>query len=254
MKQLKARILSNNSISDDFFEISFVWDTPEKPAPGQFLTVRPSCDSVPLLRRPFAFSDYDDVSRAASFIYQKRGRATEIFSGKRKGEILDVIGPLGKPFPVPERTSRVITVAGGIGLGPILFLTSQLIKKGHDPLFVFGCRSANLVPRTDYFLQLNPVICTDDGSGGFKGTVADYLKIADLLTQDSIMYACGPMLMLKACHDQAEKHGITCWISVEQVMACGIGACMGCVVKVKGGYARACKEGPVFDSKDIIWE
>jgi dihydroorotate dehydrogenase electron transfer subunit len=254
MKQLQARIIHNTSTSADFFEMSFEWDSIEIPLPGQFFTVRASSDPVPLLRRPFAFSSFDTSSKTASCIYQKRGRATKILAGKQAGETVDIIGPLGKPFPLPENKNPVIAIAGGIGLGPVLFLTNAVKKTGHPTTFIFGCRNKTFIPGCKSFTNANPVICTDDGSAGYKGMVSDYLLNQVNIASDAIIYACGPMPMLKACHEYSINHKIECKISVEQVMACGVGACMGCAVKTKSGYVRACKEGPVFDSREIVWE
>ncbi len=255
MKQLQSSILSNSQISADFFELSFSWD-PEAgvPLPGQFLTIRVSQDSVPLLRRPFAFSGYDEKAGTASIIYQKRGRATQILTGKQAGETLDVIGPLGKPFPVPEQKKSSFLVAGGVGLGPVLFLATYLKARDWPVAFVFGCRTASFVPDSDAFNKADPVICTDDGSAGFKGTSVQYLEQGGKVNADSLLYGCGPNPMLKALSGLAEAKGAQVWVSVEQVMACGVGACMGCVVKTTSGFQRACKEGPVFDGRDIVWE
>jgi dihydroorotate dehydrogenase electron transfer subunit len=256
MKQFLATILSNHSICSDFFEMTFSWDASvPAPLPGQFFTVRISRDTVPLLRRPFAFSAFDAAAATASMIYQKRGRGTEILTGKKKGDPLDVLGPLGKSFSLPNRGKKALLVAGGIGLGPVMFLANDIRSQGGDVSMVFGCRNAALIPAIDTFYNLSPIICTDDGSSGFKGTTGDYLKsIESSITAQTFVYACGPMPMLKACHDITLRCGCGCFVSVEQVMACGVGACMGCAIRIaSGGYKRACIEGPVFDSREIQW-
>jgi dihydroorotate dehydrogenase electron transfer subunit len=256
MKQFVTTILSNRSICSDFFEMTFSWDdTVSAPLPGQFFTVRISRDTVPLLRRPFAFSAFDAAAATASMIYQKRGRGTEMLTGKKKGDFLDVLGPLGKAFSTPDRGKKALLVAGGIGLGPVMFLASAIKSQGVDATMIFGCRNVALIPSTDTFHNLSPVICTDDGSSGFKGTTGDYLaSIESSITAQTHVFACGPMPMLKACHDIALLRGCGCFVSVEQVMACGVGACMGCAIRMaSGGFKRACIEGPVFDSRDIQW-
>jgi dihydroorotate dehydrogenase electron transfer subunit len=253
MKQFTGKILNNRILTIDYYQIEFTWNkTAGVPLPGQFFTIRISEDTVPLLRRPFAFSAFDEKKGTASMIFQKRGRGTEILSAKRKDENLDVIGPLGKPFPAPAKKQKALLVAGGIGLGPIIFLASRL----SDARLVFGCRSKDLVPSSGTFAGLKPVVCTDDGSAGFRGAAGDYLKSIERSTGgDTVAYACGPMPMLKACHEFAGRCGCECFVSIEQVMACGVGACMGCAVKsAEGGYKRACTEGPTFNSKDLKWE
>jgi len=255
MKQFKSQIIFNKQISADFFELSMSWDKPAGvPLPGQFLTIRVTQDSVPLLRRPFAFSGFDESNQTVSIIYQKRGRATEIISAKQPGESIDIIGPLGTPFPVSEGQGKTVAAAGGVGLGPILFLVNYLKERSIPVTFVFGCRNSSFVPDTDVFRDALPHICTDDGSAGFKGNTVSYLEQNIEIDEKTLLYGCGPDAMLKGLSGLAEGVRAQAWVSVEEVMACGVGACMGCAVKTLSGYARACKEGPVFNAKDLVWE
>lgn len=253
MRQFSSEIIQNRKISRDFFELSFTWARPAgEPLPGQFLTIRVSDSSTPLLRRPFAISNI--TGEDASIIYQKRGVSTEILSGKQPGDTIDVIAPLGKPFSLPPKGDRALLVAGGIGLGPILFLSSVLRKRGYESKFIFGCRTKTLIPECESFDLEKPQICTDDGSAGFNGNVREYLEsIKKKIASGTIIYCCGPGPMLRSCGEFASNEGLRCQVSVEQIMACGVGACMGCAVKVKGGsgYLRACKDGPVFNSTEI---
>ena len=255
MKQLQSQVIYNKQIGADFFELSMRWDkSAGAPLPGQFLTVRVTQDSVPLLRRPFAFSDFDESNQTVSVIYQKRGRTTEIISAKQPGDSLDIIGPLGTPFPVSRDQGETVAVAGGVGLGPILFLVNYLRERSIAVTFVFGCRNSSLIPDTAEFKAALPHICTDDGSVGFKGNSVSYLEQNVKIDEKTVIDGCGPHLMLKNLSSLADSVNAKMWVSVEQVMACGVGACMGCAVKTVSGYARACKEGPVFNAKDIVWE
>jgi len=257
VKQFLSIIHENRQITEDYYCLTFYWD-PETdiPLPGQFITIRVSESSVPLLRRPFALSEYNESEQKASIIYQKRGTATEILAGKHSKESLDIIGPLGNTFQVPSDIRKCVVVAGGIGLGPMIYTASWLLKQGFGINFIFGSKVKSGIPKKEDFGSIDPVICTDDGSEGFKGTTIDYLNSlhANEL-KESTLISCGPTPMLKGCHEYAQKHGIQCLVSMEQVMACGVGACMGCVVKVKQepGFARVCSEGPVFNSQDIKW-
>jgi dihydroorotate dehydrogenase electron transfer subunit len=256
MLQFDAQVLRNVRIADSFYYLEMTWNHNTPPVPGHFLTLRITDDTTPLLRRPFAFSGFDPVSSTCSIIYQKRGRGTVLLTSKSHGDTINLIGPLGKPFPDPSSGTRSILVAGGIGVGPMLFLASEYKRKQLPFMFVFGCRTKCFIPDIDTFRVIDPVICTDDGSAGFKGTTADYLKtIENSIKINDTVYCCGPHPMLKACHELALRTGSSCQVSVEQIMACGVGACMGCVVKTiaEPGYARACKEGPVFNSKDLVW-
>jgi dihydroorotate dehydrogenase electron transfer subunit len=224
--------------------------------PGQFLTVRISPSVVPLLRRPFAISRLNAEKDGLSFIYQIRGAGTELLSTFGHDSEVDIIGPLGTPFPLPAQGQHSMLVAGGIGLGPVLFLADTLQQSGYDHSFVFGCRSAAFLPGA-LFTDRSVAVCTDDGSSGFAGNVVEYLdSIAGELPADTRIYCCGPEPMLKGCHRFAMAHGLSCYVSVEQIMACGVGACMGCAVRLADGvsYARACREGPVFDSKELAWD
>lgn len=257
MQQLNAIIKSNRKIADSFFAMEISWESKSIPFPGQFMTMRISDDTSPLLRRPFAFSGYDSLQSTVSLIYQKRGRGTELLAGKQFLDTVNVIGPLGHPFPLPHVNGSIFIVAGGIGIGPILFLASQLQKTNYKFTFIFGCRTRSSIPDISDFHNFHPIICTDDGSEGFKGTTGDYLNsIKSNIHSEDTIYCCGPHPMMQACHEIASRCNASCWVSVEQIMACGVGACMGCAVKTKGdpGYARACKEGPVFLSNDLLWE
>jgi dihydroorotate dehydrogenase electron transfer subunit len=256
MKQFSAIVTGNALIGSDFFEMTLSWDRSAGiPLPGQFFTIRAAGESVPLLRRPFAFSAFDE-EHGIAMLYQKRGRGTAIIGAKTAGETLDVLGPLGRPFPLPAEGKRAILVAGGIGIGPIAFLGATCARKQVPATLVIGCRSASLLPATLRLSALSPVICTDDGSLGFRGTTGDYLaSILPSIDRAAVIYACGPMPMLRVCHEIAVARGIDCFVSVEQIMACGVGACMGCVVRAAGGgYLRACTEGPVFASRELDWD
>jgi dihydroorotate dehydrogenase electron transfer subunit len=254
MKQFVSTVISNRKIAEGYYEMTFGWPFDAgDPVPGQFCTIRVTDASTPLLRRPFAFSAFAD--NMASIIYQKRGPATEILAARERGEEIDVIGPLGNTFTSDLQTDQHLLVAGGIGLGPMAFWARELARSKAGVRLVFGCRSANVVPDMAR-LKIDTIdICTDDGTKGFRGTSVDFLKTLALPGERTAIYCCGPAPMLKACHDFGQEHGMVCYVSMEQIMACGVGACMGCVVKVKRepGYARVCKEGPVFDSRQILW-
>jgi dihydroorotate dehydrogenase electron transfer subunit len=260
--QFPSRILSNDRISESFYEMSLSWDGLGvfAPLPGQFLTLGIGGGVAPLLRRPFAFAGFDEAESAVSIIYQKRGRGTELLAAARAREVLDVIGPLGASFDdrvidSDAASGKHVIAAGGVGLGPMLFLSSTLSSRNVRPRFIFGCRNRSFVPSIKAFADASPQICTDDGSEGFRGTVADYINANNLLDDNTTIYACGPLPMLKSVNKSAEDSDARIFVSLEAMMACGVGACMGCVVPIAGGrYLRVCKEGPVFDGTDIQWE
>ena len=168
-----------------------------------------------------------------------------------------MLGPLGNGFAVPGREKKPILLAGGIGLGPILYLASCLEELSIPFLLVAGARTSGDLPSIPAAAATEIVYTTDDGSAGVQGTVIDALQAIPNRGQGvRVIYACGPRGMLKAAHEYATQNSLECYVSVEQVMGCGVGACMGCAVKTAGEdrYARACTEGPVFDSRMLAWD
>ncbi|MCX7726188.1 MAG: dihydroorotate dehydrogenase electron transfer subunit [Chitinispirillaceae bacterium] len=255
MKQIKCEIIHNEQICHNTFEISLRGGKLNKRIlPGHFMMVKVTNSYAPLLRRPFAFSSFNEDTGEFSFIYQIRGKGTEILSNLKKGDTLDIIAPLGKPFPLPSSSQKPILVAGGIGIGPILFLAEKLREANISYRFILGCKSKIYIPQK---IPQDLEICTDDGSSGFKGTVIDYLnnKLTNI-SEGSVIYCCGPLKMLYGCHNFSLRHNIKCFVSLDTIMACGVGVCMGCTVKLASekGFARVCKEGAVFDSREIEWK
>jgi dihydroorotate dehydrogenase electron transfer subunit len=272
------------AVAESWRELVLSWEA-EAPQSGQFLTLRVSPYSDPLLRRPFAFSGFvrgasqvagPSAGARASIIYQIRGNATSLLSELASGSRIDAIGPLGRGFPMPAEGERPILAGGGIGLGPLLFLDKALRDSGLSPVLVLGVRSASLLP--SIALPEGAILCTDDGSSGFKGTPVDWIARSESaarnahashnapLTEPHIygcglrpeihIYGCGPAPMLAALASLALERGWKASLSAEQWMACGVGACMGCALpRPKGeGYLRACADGPVFDAADIDWK
>lgn len=265
MTHTTCTVIENTPVSSNYFELTLAWSRAlPQPAPGSFLTARVSHSSVPLLRRPFAFSFFDANRDAAGLLYERRGTATQQLSSCRAGDEIDILGPLGVPFPQPAQSARPVLVAGGIGMGPIFFLASSLAVQHANrnpaatepPLLIVGARTADLIPERPEFQQVETIIATDDGSAGVHGTVIDALNEYPRALDSTLeFFGCGPTPMLKAVHELAAERGERMWASVEQTMGCAVGACMGCTVRVHGGngYARVCTEGPVFDSRELQW-
>ncbi|MDF1567926.1 MAG: dihydroorotate dehydrogenase electron transfer subunit [Spirochaetaceae bacterium] len=250
----QARILSHRAVADGYKEMSLSWSDAAqaipKPRPGQFFTLLPILYPTPILRRPFAYSDADKTG--FSFIYEIRGPATRDLAKADIGDEIDWIGPLGSTFPHPPEGSRPVLVAGGIGLGPIYYWARFLAETGLKPLVILGARSKNLIPELEWPENLELRICTDDGSMGLHGTALVGLKPSDMAS--AAFYTCGPHPMMAAVHQSALDSGRPCWVSLEEMMACGVGACQGCAVAVGDGtYKRVCVEGPVFNSREVAW-
>lgn len=272
MRQDLLELHANEPIADRYFRLDFSWPLDlAPPEPGQFLTLSLRRGVSPLLRRPFAFSNFDQQKRTAQIIYEKRGEATTYLTQLKPGALIDGLFPLGNVFPQPQKDQHPILVAGGVGMGPIFFFAQELVQKGFSPIIFLGARSSGLIPTLPLFKQVPLYIATDDGSLGYKGTVVDCLRNSDQITNQSIVYVCGPNPMMAATFQWGLEHHLPVWVSMEQTMGCAVGACMGCVVPVKEpdldpnlddgqvtlknqNYARVCTEGPIFNGNVIDWQ
>ena len=255
----QAVIVSNASVGRGYYRI--VLKAPEAARisrPGQFVMLRVTENRDPLLARPFGISSVPSRS-SIEIVYRVVGRGTTLLTTMRAGQSLSLLGPLGIGFPLPEKNALPVLVAGGSGFPPLHFLSQRLKSPVH--LFL-GARDKECLPPpaiVKSFKEAKTVmhIATDDGSRGTKGMSTDILSSFLLKMgrkSQLIVYACGPHAMLAAVSRIAADHSIPCYVSMEERMACGLGACMGCSIPMKkGGYKRACKEGPVFDSRDIDW-
>ncbi len=263
MPLFDSRVVANFDVANDYYQMDFEWprDVPP-PMPGQFFTVRVKDSVVPLLRRPFGVSGFDPGTdggspAVASMIYWRRGPGTVLLAGYDPGDIIGVMGPLGVGFPHPSDGAIPMLVAGGVGIGPILYLANALAAGGSAPLLLIGARTAASLPRINAHHRVQVRRATDDGSIGFHGTAIDLLEqTVSIAAGPMEIYLCGPHAMLRAGHDCASRHGLPAWVSMEQTMGCAVGACMGCAVRVHGDvrFARVCTEGPVFRSTEIAWE
>ena len=218
--------------------------------PGQFFALKNPDFTHPMLRKPI--SVYDVQDETVAFMIKRLGKGTEQLALLKTGDKLDLLGPLGNSFPVIDVENAVL-VSGGIGYPPLFFLKKQLEQAGKQVYWLHGGRSKEDVFTADE-------IWTDDGSVGNVGFVTEGLL--DYLNQKKpdIIYACGPKPMLKICAGIASKQAIPLYVSLEEYMACGIGVCHGCAVKVKSDnpigidYKTVCKDGPIFLAEEIIWE
>jgi dihydroorotate dehydrogenase electron transfer subunit len=226
--------------------------------PGQFVMLRVSDNLDPLLARPFGISAVIQ-KRSIELYYQVVGRGTGLLTAARPGTTLALHGPLGNGFPVPEKGTVPLLVAGGSGFPPLLFFASCYGKRA---VLFAGSRDKECLPPAaamkDFRSRVQGIrYATEDGSKGTCGFVTDTL--AAYLDRGAeagspVIYACGPRAMLAAVAGLAARHEVPCYVSMEERMACGLGVCMGCSIAMKaGGYTRACKEGPVFRSSDIDW-
>ena len=226
--------------------------------PGQFIHLRiPRMDGA-VLRRPF--SVYMAHGKEMAVLYKLVGRGTHSMKSIGKGEILSMIGPLGNGFPMLQSLKVPVLVAGGYGVAPLAFLASRIKKKGI--VFIGGAKASDVLCVKDFKkLGWEVRIATDDGSAGEKGLVTKILdEWLSVLNPVELLefFVCGPDGMLKAVAERAKRLDHTAWLSLDKHMGCGVGACLACVQKIKRNgvvsLLRVCREGPVFEASEIVWE
>ncbi len=222
--------------------------------PGQFVNVRVNDQGMPLLRRPFSVCT--TARSEFTIIFNVVGPGTKILAGKRRGEMLDVIGPLGRPFTVDGSFDTALLVGGGLGVAPLPLLTASLRSCNKSWKVFLGARTSSHL-MTGFFEEAD--VATDDHSKGFHGTVVDLLRhrLSGSALPSPKIFACGPTPMLKSLAALALDLGIPCEASLECAMACGIGLCQGCPVERTGGahkYSLVCVDGPVFNAESIRFD
>jgi len=327
-KEVRARILLHRRITADYFRLRLLCpEIARLSQPGQFVMLRVNELKDPFLRRPFSFSHIyppqekktkPEDEGALEICYKIAGRGTFLMTQLREGQRLDLLGPLGKGFWATADQKRAVLVGGGIGIAPLIpwaehlqgvrkkkKIISKALEETPEVLVLIGGKSRERILGIKEFkkMGLEPQMATEDGSLGMSGSATDLLE-RELMTQgcnSATLYACGPMPMLARVSQIADQFDLPCQVLLEARMACGVGACLGCAVKVKEyasgrrsesedataaregilpagecgegemgsakesrvpviteaaafRYARACKEGPVFEAKEILWE
>ncbi len=219
--------------------------------PGQFLHIK--CGDDMLLRRPISICDADDETMR--LVIENVGVGSHWLVDRKPGDVLDVLGPLGKTyFKLPKPgDSPALLIGGGLGAAPLLMLA----KRAKAPVdVVLGFRTEGLVILEKDFVDCSRLvqICTDDGSYGHHGTVTQIAERRIARAGYQAIYACGPIPMLRAVAELGARVGIETFVSLEARMCCGVGSCLGCAIKTKDDrYVHVCKEGPVFDAKEVAW-
>ncbi|KPJ77165.1 MAG: hypothetical protein AMJ54_09135 [Deltaproteobacteria bacterium SG8_13] len=263
MVQQSAKVLWNRALGGAYHKIGLQCRRGMgRLKPGQFVMLRVSGGVNPLLRRPFSVHmpiESEGRVTGIEILYKVVGQGTRLLAGVTPGDSLDLLGPLGSAFLLPENTRRIFIVAGGIGVAPMVFLAGHLLNRGvaaeDVTVFVGGRTSSDLLCLNDFDrLGIACRTATDDGSAGDHCLVTLPVELAVDGRQPDVIYACGPLEMLKCVSGIAENRGIACQVSIETRMACGMGACLGCAVAVRnapGVYVHACLDGPVFDLQEI---
>ncbi|MCM1026226.1 MAG: dihydroorotate dehydrogenase electron transfer subunit [Roseburia sp.] len=254
MKQKQtATVLSQKEIAPSIFELWIRTSLAAEARPGQFLGVYPR-DKSTLLPRPISICEVGGEKDALRIVYRIAGAGTAEFSRYQAGEPVEILGILGNGFPLEAaQGKRALLLGGGIGVPPLLELAKRL---DGEKRVVLGYRDGAAFLREDFERYGEVTIASEDGSVGVRGNVLDAVREEGL--RGEVIYACGPMPMLRAIKTYAAERQIKAYISLEEHMACGVGACLGCVVKTKEPdphshvrNARICTDGPVFDAEDV---
>ena len=244
MKQGIFTILEHVALTDSVMKMVLGGDTSAITAPGQFVNIKLS---GLYLRRPISICDYDE--KTLTILYKVVGKGTEQMRGMKVGEQLDVLTGLGNGYDLTKAGDTPLLLGGGVGVPPLYRLAKDLLAMGKEVTVVLGFNTAAEVFYKEEFAALGArvIVTTVDGSMGTKGFVTDAMKELSY----SYFYTCGPEPMLKAIHKTSTTSG---QMSFEERMGCGFGACMGCSCKTVTGNKRICKEGPVLEKEDILWE
>jgi dihydroorotate dehydrogenase electron transfer subunit len=257
IKNEKCTVISHKEIAENIMELTLKGElVHEMSAPGQFVHVKVADGFDPLLRRPISISKINHEDNTFTMIYRAEGKGTQLLAKKQKHELVDVLGPLGNGFPVDgaNRGETALLVGGGIGVPPLYELAHQLTAKGVKVVTVLGFQTASAAFYEQRFAQMGATfVATVDGTVGVKGFVTDVIEQECL--QYDVLYSCGPTPMLR----NLEKNfaGERAYISLEERMGCGIGACFACVCHTKDdptgiSYKKICTDGPVFRAGEVV--
>jgi dihydroorotate dehydrogenase electron transfer subunit len=262
ISHLLSPIISKQKLKENMFKLTL--DSPfvsRTAKPGNFVHIKVSSDHHPLLRRAFSVHNVDKQKRSFDVLFKVVGKGTKILSEKSPRDMLDLLGPIGNGFSLPPKGETLMLVAGGMGIAPLWFLFTNLVRKIDKEKLVFflGAKTKKELLYYEKLKKLgrNLIVTTDDGSFGIKGLVTEaFLQRIKKRKKGSpklVVYSCGPPEMLKRMSEISKEHDLSCQISLEGSMACGVGACWGCAVKFEnGGYKRVCVDGPVFDAREVI--
>jgi dihydroorotate dehydrogenase electron transfer subunit len=267
--QFKSMVVSNVELSPNYFRMRMT--APQEllaSAPGQFLMLKVTDAIDPLLRRPFGLFDVGTFTAEyagcgaqtyCEILYKVVGKGTKLLSALHHGDVVDLLAPLGRGFDLGPAGEEKVLVGGGVGLAPLYYLAKALVERGEKVrLFAGGRNRDDILCITEFErLGVETYVATDDGTLGESGFVTQVLERH--LNKGMRIFACGPTPMLDAVAKMSARHEVPCQVSMEAYMACGVGACLGCVMKganhteATPDYRCVCKDGPVFDSFDLQW-
>jgi dihydroorotate dehydrogenase electron transfer subunit len=265
---IKVKILSRKEVVPNIYLMRLkAPEIAQDALPGQFIHIKCSKDNYPLLRRPFSIHRIDKEKGEIFILFQIVGEGTKLLAQRAVGDDLDIMGPIGNGFNIYPESRKIMIVGGGMGVAPLLALCEESMRQGKEVRVLIGALKKELVIGEESFKILGAKvdIATDDGSYQYKGLVTDLLEgtIKEGWLADQI-FACGLKLMLRKINEIALKVNIDYQVSLEERMACGIGACLGCVCKIKTKdkkegkvkyeFKRVCVDGPVFKASEVVWD
>ena len=266
---IKVKILSRKEVVPNIYLMQLkAPEIAQEALPGQFIHVRCGKDNYPLLRRPLSIHRIDKEKGEIFILFQVMGEGTKLLADRTIEDDLDIMGPIGNGFNIYPESKKIMIIGGGIGIAPLLGLCEKSIRQGKEVRVLIGALKKELVIREENFRNLGAKVdvATDDGSYKYKGLVTDLLEetiIKEGWLPDQI-FACGPKPMLRKIVEISLDNHIDCQLSLEERMACGIGACLGCVCKIKTkdkkedevkyDYKRVCVDGPIFEGSEVVWD
>lgn len=250
-KIVEFTVAGNEALNSSMFLLTLHSDELPAISPGQFVNVKVDGSPATFLRRPISVHDVDTENKLLYLLIKKAGTGTRKLSALKAGEVLDVILPLGNTFSIPE-SGRCLLICGGVGIAPMLHLAKEMKGRGLQPVLLVGGRSKEDIVRKEVFERYAELHCTtEDGTFGEKGYPTQHSVLSQHFDH---IFCCGPEVMMKAVAGYAYKNNIDCEVSLENMMACGIGACLCCVTETRKGHKCVCSEGPVFNIKDLKWQ
>jgi len=248
------KVVSNEKLCPKFYRLCMdAKPILKKVKPGQFVHIRVRDGFEPFFRRPFSVYR---VKKHVEIFYEVVGPGTAAIARMKKGDPIDVLGPVGRPFTLPgPQIKQVVMIAGGIGIAPFLILSDVLKKKKYELILLYGGRTRGHVYKMLEFKDngVKVMVATDDGSRGVKGRVSELFHKIKVNPKTTMVYTCGPKPMMAAVQDFARQNKLSGEAACEEVMACALGACLGCSIHTKSGYRTVCYDGPVFDLDEIVF-
>lgn len=249
-----CKVITNKILNDDYYILRVLApEKLEKIKAGQFVEVLVTGSNSTFLRRPISIHDVDYNENSISLLVRIAGDGTRKLSETVSGDIVNIVYPLGNGFSI-KNNKKALLAGGGCGIAPMLYLAKILKENACEVSLLLGARTKNDLFELDEFEKFGKVYCiTNDGSLGEKGLITDHSLLKNVNNFD-IIYTCGPEIMMKAVAKIAKQQNVDCEVSLENTMACGVGACLCCVTDTVKGNLCVCTEGPVFNIKDLKWQ